>query len=389
MSEAKSVQESKKKEKVAPKSKLGNWMQRNPKRFLVLVNLFGLCLILLIFEILLRSWGLVPGYLDMGWDDFRPLPKGEKLQISKEFYTDAEGIFKALPDSFNHRPHFHVNSWGFRGDEFEPNDSSRKKIMLIGDSFTWGANARPITNSYADLIRKPEYQVMNFGIPGTEPDQYAHIAAHYIPLVKPDMVCVFFYMGNDVLMMRQDVKPFQSRYHLTQIGWLNAFLDGDYIGDAEATYAYYLKRFNLPQTTFFNKICAQTVIGTRLWQFLTRVGILSDDRDPEIQARIDSFQKNAVDGPFSGEYLRKIQAQCKAAEIPLKLFVMSDHNDISRPANAETSGLFQGFDYFFPEDMTIDDYYGRPDGHYNNSGHQKMAKHVLNEIEKVFPPRKD
>ena len=386
MPKAKSGKEREKQEKAAPKSKLGKWMQQNPKRFLLLANVFGLLVIVIFFEILLRSWGLAPGYLDMGWDDFRPLPEGETLKVSKEFYTDSEGIFKALPDSFNHRPHYHVNSWGFRGDEFQPDDSSRKKIMLIGDSFTWGANAKPVDSSYADLIRRPEYQILNFGIPGTEPDQYAHIAEHYIPLVNPDMVCLFFYMGNDVLMMRQDVKPFQNRYHLTQLGWLNAFLDGDYIGDADATYAYYLKRFNLPKTTLFNKFCALTVIGTRFWQLLTRVGVLSADREPEIQKRIDAFQKGAMDGPYSGEYLRKIQAQCKAANIPLKLFVMSDHNDISRPAKADSPGLFQGLDYFFPEDITLDDYYGRPDGHYNNSGHRKMARHILKEIEKVFPP---
>lgn len=368
-----------------PKSKLGQWMQRNPKRFLLLANFLGLFLVLLVVEILLRSWGLVPGYLDMGWDDFRPMPKGQKLQVSTEFYTDSEGIFKALPDSFVHRPNYHVNSWGFRGPEFEPHDSSRKKIMLIGDSFTWGATAKPVDSSYADLIRRPDLQIMNFGIPGTEPDQYLRLAELYIPKVNPDMVCIFFYMGNDVLMTHQDVKPFQNRYHITNIGWLNPFLDGPYIGDAEETYAYYLKRFSVPKSTILNKFLAQTVIGTRLWQLLSRVGILSNKLDEEVQSRIDTFQHEAKNGPYSGEYLREIKAICAARKIPIKLFVMADHNQIEVPKNANTPGLFEGFDFLFPEDIQSSDYYGRPDGHYNNSGHRKMAKHILVEIRRLFP----
>jgi hypothetical protein len=216
------------------------------------------------------------------------LPQGQTLQVSREYYSDSLGIFKALPDSFNHRTGYHVNSWGFRGAEFDLTDSSRQKIMLIGDSFTWGAHADPIDSSFADRLRSPDRQILNFGIPGTNPDQYERIAQRYIPIVNPDVICVFFYMKNDAMPWPNDVVPYGNCYHITNIGWLNAYLEGPYIGGPEETYQYYLERFNIPPNNWFNRFCAQTVIGSRFWQVLERMKWVDDRRPAHIQARKDA-----------------------------------------------------------------------------------------------------
>jgi hypothetical protein len=369
-----------------PKSKFGRFAKRRPRMVLLCVNLVAISLILLVAEILLRSWGNVPGYLHMGHDVFRPLADGQTLQVSEEYFTDSLGIYRADPDSFVHRG-FLVNSWGFRGPEFDLQDSARKRIMLIGDSFTFGAHAKPMDSCYADLIRRTGHQIFNFGIPGTDPDQYERIAKHYIPIVKPDLVCLFFYMNNDVMYYPKDVVPDGNIYHITNIGWLNAYLDGSYIGDAEETYAYFLKRFGVPPNNVFNRLCARTVIGTRLWQAMDRFGWVNGKREPAMQQRMDSSAGLRKRGPYAGKHLQAVAGMCEAAGIPFRMFFIPGHGAIERPDTAAMPSLFEGLPYVFPENLTVEDYYSKTDGHFNNSGHRKMAEVIMEELLRVLPPR--
>lgn len=381
-----SDQEEAKKEAAATASAAGKqrWMHRHPRMFLLLINLFGLMVLLGIAEIALRSFGFHPGYLEMGWTDFQPLERGAKLEVRYDFYTDSLGIFKASNKPDVHGPGYFVNSMGFRGPEFMPQDSSRKKVMLIGDSFTWGATARPIDSSYADLIRRPDWQVMNFGIPGADPDQYERIAEVYIPVMKPDVVCLFFYMANDVMHLPQHVEPFQNRYHLTNVGWLNPFLDGSYIGDAEATYAYCTERFTIPSTNLLNRFCASTCIGTLVWRGLLRMHLVKENHAPALQNRIDAAYQVMLKGPYAMPHLQKVQAICAAHNIPFRLFIIPTHNDIHAPTAKEKETLFQGIDLSYYDQFKIEDYQPRPDAHFNNAGHRKMAQYVSQELEKIL-----
>jgi hypothetical protein len=370
-----------------PKTRFQRFVRRRPKMVLLGVNVLGFAVLLAIVEIALRIWGMQPGSLTSGWADFKPLPAGTALHVSNEFYTDVDTIYKANADSFVHREGYHINRDGFRGPDFLPNDSSRKKIMLIGDSFTWGATAKPIDSCYADRLRLPGYQVLNLGIPGTDPDQYARLARHYVPTLRPDIVCLFFYMANDVLHHRQDLLPFQNRYHVTNIGWLNPFLDGDYIGGPVETYAYYVERLHLPKTSLFNRICASTVIGTKFWEIAEGRGWIKSGRGPMLQARIDAFRRESKMPPISGQYLREVQAVCHQYHVPFRLFIIPTHNNLQPPNDANSAGLFQGIDYRFPGNLGSEDYYPKPDGHFNNKGHRKMAEFVMKEIETVLGPR--
>jgi lysophospholipase L1-like esterase len=357
------------------------WMHRRPRLALLMVNLGGLLLLSSIVEVCLRASGMHAGALDMGWSNFQPLPADASLRVSHEFYTDSLGIFKAAAQ---HEPGYVVNADGFRGPDFAPADSSRKKIMLIGDSFTWGAHATPLDSSFADRLRRPDWQVMNFGIPGADPDQYASIAEHYIPRMQPDLVCLFFYMANDVMEIPQHVGPYQSRYHLTNVGWLDPFVDGAYIGDAQATYEYCCTRFKLPETNLFNRLCAQTVIGTLFWRALLRLEMIDAGYPPAMQARYDATQATRKKGPYSSQYLQQVQATCAANKIPLLLFIIPLHTAIQAPSAEERNSLFPEMNILYPPTLTGADYYPRPDAHFNNAGHRKMADFVAAEIEKTI-----
>ncbi len=359
-------------------------MHRHPRRFLVLVNLVGLLILVGVAEVALRVWGFHPGHLEMGWTDFQALPRDTKLTVRHDFYTDSLGIFKASDKPEMHGPGIVINAMGFRGPEFEPADTRRKKVMLIGDSFTWGATARPIDSAFADLLRRPAWQVMNFGIPGADPDQYARIAEVYIPQVNPDVVCVFFYMANDVMQLPQHVGPYQNRYHITNVGWLNPFLDGDYIGDAQATYKYCAERLTIPPTNWLNRVCRLTCVGTLLWRGLVRMKWIQEHHSPAIQARVDAAQILRLQGPYSLPHLQKIQAICAERNIPFRLFLIPTHNDIRKPTPQENETLFRGIEVGYCDGLTTADYNDRPDGHFNNAGHRKMAQYVATSLQKIL-----
>lgn len=358
------------------------WVHRHPRWTLLGMNVLGLSIILLIAEVALRAWGFQAGSLEMGWLNFHPLEPGQSLQVYDHYFTDAEGVFKAARD--NPDRGITINPDGFRGPAFAPTDSTRLKIMLIGDSFVWGASATPMDSAFADRLRSPAWQVMNMGIPGTGPDQYARIAELYIPRLRPDVVCVFFYLGNDQMPLPIDLQPHQPRFHITNVGWLDPFGDGAYIGDAAATYAYCKERYLLPQTTLFNRLCAQTVIGTFVWRGLVRMGWIGEHYRSAIQTRVDASAALAAQGPYARPHLLRLQAICQSAGIPLRLFLIPKHNAVAPPV-AEDAAILQGLEPIFPTGLTQADYNPRPDGHFNNAGHRKMAALVAAEIHRLFP----
>ena len=167
----------------------------------------------------------------------------EKFEFYNKFYTDIDGIFKANPEFFSHSKNKLINHDGFRGNPFEYVDTPRAKILLIGDSFTWGCTARPFTNCFADILQKSGYYVYNGGIPGVDPQQYALIAKKYTPILKPDVVAVCLYLGNDVSSSPLLMQPNKNLYYLTNFGNLLGYDDnGNFFKNAQEAFRYLKNR---------------------------------------------------------------------------------------------------------------------------------------------------
>lgn len=98
-----------------------------------------------------------------------------------------------------------INSDGFRSITFKNYNTAKTKVLLLGDSFTWGNAASNLTSSFADLLAAKGYVVFNTGISGADPAQYQAIARQYIPLLKPDIIIVNFFMGNDIMYSKRPI----------------------------------------------------------------------------------------------------------------------------------------------------------------------------------------
>lgn len=343
-------------------------------------NIALLVILLIILEILLRLAGMntifeiekkKPGWKSK-YKRFAEMLTTQELEFDNSFYTDSDGIFRANPGYFagRHDPQKNnksINRDGFRGNAFQYVDTPRTKILLIGDSFTWGSTAQPITNCFADLLQQAGYYVYNGGIPGTDPQQYALIARKYVPLLKPDIVAVCLYLGNDVSGRPLIIKPNKNLHYVTNFGYLLGYDDnGNFFKNARDAFTYIKNRkcgqCDGPWSYFLFK----TVVGRGVYKILN-------------YRRYSKFDQSRK---WVTKALEEIRATCKANDSQLMLFIIPFVNRDTQKAKTieKNVHLFKGFQYYYPANFQKSDYQMPPDRHFNNQGHRKFADFIIDRL---------
>jgi lysophospholipase L1-like esterase len=131
------------------------------------------------------------------------------------FYSDAYDRFRPLPGA----RHFDtaLNSRGFTDVEYPTAKApGMRRLIAIGDSFTAGVvpyTANFLTLLEQDLARDRPTEILNMGIPGTEPKDYLSILVGEGLAFAPDEVLVGFYIGNDFQASAR--KPYEYSYVAT------------------------------------------------------------------------------------------------------------------------------------------------------------------------------
>lgn len=92
-----------------------------------------------------------------------------------------------------------INNLGFRDHDFTAGRSSNKRVIVLGDSFTygWGVDG---DESWPKVLERSlsNVEVANLGSPGGYPRTYADLAEKAIPLLRPDLVIVAVVEGDDL-----------------------------------------------------------------------------------------------------------------------------------------------------------------------------------------------
>lgn len=365
-----------------PSSTPSRWYRRYPKLTLLLVNLGAAIVLLGIAEIWLRSSGEVPGYLGPRPWEYVDITRVDSLIVDNNFETGADGIFRAVPEQFGPDQEFRINSEGFRDAEFDQLDSTKTRLMFIGDSFTWGASAEPITECFVELVEREGYECLNLGIPGSEPNQYALIAEKYVPRFQPDYICVMFFMGNDIMYEPIELGPFQHKYHQTNAGWLNPYLDGPHIPTAQETYAYYLAKYSVPntETQFLNRMLAKTVVGTRFWMGINF--FLKEEAEVVTQRKAER-ETEPSEEPVSYVYLDQIRTLCEQEGGEPLFFALPEKGWPQPSIPGDYPDVFRDLAVHCPQTLSESDFRPFPDSHYNNEGHQKIADFILETLAKA------
>jgi hypothetical protein len=123
------------------------------------------------------------------------------------FIPDPYTGYRLKPNSvclsYNNIPTI-VNSEGHRDKKitFEKGDDVFR-ILVLGDSFTVAHNV-PQENSYPKILEgflnkqsNKTYEVVNAGVGGWEPFQYAQYYFYYGKQLNPDLILIGFFVGND------------------------------------------------------------------------------------------------------------------------------------------------------------------------------------------------
>src|SRR5260370_40571869 len=96
------------------------------------------------------------------------------------------------------------NRFDFREREFvTPKPPNVFRIMVLGDSLTWGAGLAP-DERYSNLLEKSlnetypgkKFEVLNFGIPGGPTTEERDILRKYRDRVQPDLIIVGFCIND-------------------------------------------------------------------------------------------------------------------------------------------------------------------------------------------------
>lgn len=309
----------------------------------------------------------------IGWENrFQSLCKEietKKLEYYDNFYTDIDSIYKA-----NQNNKQGVNIDGFRGKRFVFTKTLQKKVLLIGDSFTWGSTAIPITDCFADILDREGYHIFNAGIPGTDPIQYAKIAEKYTGLLKPDVVGVCVYAGNDLTATPQLVEPGKNLHYSTNYGFLKGYDDyGNYFSNVEEAFAYLKIRKCGHCSNGWDYFLFKTVLGGKIYSLIHRKSKLIFDKE----------KKWIIDS------MKRIQDVCQKYNARMMIFFIPFKNEIKQKTKSikKNLHLFNGFEYYIPGNLKKTDYRPNRDNHFNNEGHRKFADFIKKTLtEKGYPP---
>ena len=157
------------------------------KEIILLFSVTVICLI--VAEVMLIPFSLfnpTPRY-DVGEFDNRP---DKNFVVDKNIGWKMKGGTTFSWNSSEWKSTYLANAQGFRSPEFNSGDS-RKKIVLIGDSYTFGTFVND-DETFGAIIdnQNPEIVVYNLAMPGFGVDQMLFALQNYGVNLQPDLVIV-------------------------------------------------------------------------------------------------------------------------------------------------------------------------------------------------------
>lgn len=258
---------------------------------------------------------------------------------------------------------FNLN--GFYSIPFDTARVGNKRILLLGDSFTWGHSAENITSSFANTLLARGYTVYNTGFSGADVPQYHAVLKQLGPKIQPTVVVVNFFMGNDVSYFKRIPKagvPFH--YHTNAGAILSNQFGVDFL-TAQDAYDNVMKNMVIPQNSTVNRMYSKTVISTLLWEFLVHYGLIDHNF---------FYGEKFPDFPITIHEIRSLKETCDSLRAKLILSVIPSLEKGKLKGAESIPGLFGDVPYHQPV-MTAA-MYNQNDGHFNDEGHLVYANYL-------------
>jgi len=153
---------------------------------ILLISVLIICLI--VGEIVLIPFERFKPYPRYDVGELVSKPAKNSVQDNKiGWKMKGNAVFSVNTSEF--KSTYHANSQGFRSPEFNLDDN-RKKIVLIGDSYTYGTFVNYDETFGSIIDNNPNVVVYNLAMPGFGVDQMLLTLQHYGKDLKPDLVIV-------------------------------------------------------------------------------------------------------------------------------------------------------------------------------------------------------
>ena len=323
----------------------------------------------LALEISTRSIGMVPGIY------YNIISPVDIVEDRKIFEADSFGISKYAKNS-DAIDFTLINNLGFPSPyDFvaEEQTPDIKRVMIVGDSYVNGCCAEPMDSSFTSLLDlREDIKVFNFGIGGTDPVQYRLILENYINLIRPDIVIVGVYLGNDILPYERIPRPnIPNIFAIKDCGWLaSEIYDGEKVvqfENAQEAYDWYYRELTIlgPKRTVFQKVISKSSYLSSLYFKIS------------LKKMEESYNPKVTQSEYCNKEVERINEICKSKDVDYFIVgIPSPIDIIEQPNLDEKYGfVFKDIVWYHPDisTFTINDYDGKElNNHFNNSGHKKF-----------------
>ncbi len=286
------------------------------------------------------------------------------------YRNDNDGIYKFDTGSKFAILYGGYNKSGFTGNDLVPVEVDKPKVLFIGDSHTFGIDARPIMQKrFVSLVENAGYYTYNAGIGGLDVVQYGLIARKYIPELHLDYVALMLYLGNDINRPPSPVAPGKHLHFQTNFGgWIQGYDDFGYsFNSAEEAVEYRLKtRCGTSLHPTF-----RYMLKSKLFQ---KLYIFYYDF-------IKSFSKSRItsyNNEWVADTIADIANLARQQHSKFILFVIPHRKRLSiDQIEHEVKFLRErGFNPLYPTNLNRDDYQDKGGDHMTNSGHYKYSEFI-------------
>lgn len=221
-----------------------------------------------------------------------------------------------------------TNSFGFVDDEIDINDPSKKRILLLGDSFTEGAY---IENNFADILENKlkNVEVINAGI-GSYSPMIEYNLLKYIGLkFKPEIVI----LNLDMTDVSNDFSYTQDDFWIRENDFINIKKD-----------SYFFKKVRIKLKKAFERIID---ISKKIFK--------KQDMEELKEAVLDTMQKKQTDaGDINKDYL---YAYTHKDEFEFKGHLEKTFNYINKIANLCKENEVDFILHIYPHSLQISEGY--------------------------------
>ena len=276
----------------------------------------------------------------------------------------ASGVFPGDVDTQRLFP-YRTNAHGLRDRDRSPKQPGTRRVLVIGDSYTWGyavAEEEAYPQTAERLLRerhRPDIEVINGGVPDYNSRQERQLLAQLMPIYQPDAVFVG-YVVNDAEPPTSVPVPPEETYRHAHSWFLSDTAD-------------------------------------HLNRHVFRRRILPSTRETSEASYLEGFREGSMKWRDSRQALREMRDLSTASGIPLTILILPDVTQelddryAWRPIHDAVACW--GRDLNIPTFDLLNEFRGRDhvtlmvpwDGHPNAAAHGDIATFLVARILELWP----